>query len=153
MRASPRCERVRLRLAPRRCRLWASVRGGVRVPGTERAAPPPMDGEKRPMPGHRRRPRRPPPHGCPGHGPAGAAASPPGARWLPASSGSGHGGMICPLPSPLRASQQLGRRVLSIGSREGVHPQVYLYSARFLGFLFLPPSPKTFKKMDGYGYL
>lgn len=128
----------------------ASVRGAGSVQLLLRRT----DGEKRPMPGHRRRSRRARPQRCPGHGPAGAAACPPGTRRLPAPRGSGNAGMVSgDPPSPLRASRHLGRTALSKGSREGVDPQVYPASARVLGFLFLPPSPKTLKEMDGCDYL
>lgn len=122
----------------------ASVRGGVQVPSKERAAPPPTDGERRPMPGNRRGSHRTPrclvprarPRWC-GRFPAGS----PLARWLGERRGDKEG---CSLSPPLFAhpSTLCGTRgVLSIASGEGVNPQVFLSSARLLGFSFCSPSP------------
>lgn len=44
---------------------------------------------------------------CPGHGLAGAAASPAGARWLPASGGSGEGGREGGMPASPRSSPHI----------------------------------------------
>lgn len=128
----------------------ASVRGGVQVPRKERAAPPPTDGEGRPMPGNRRRSHRtqlcPVPRARPrwcGRLPAGS----------PLARGKAGGTQGCSLSPPLFAHPSTlcrSRGVFSIASGEGVHPQVSLSSTRLLGFSFCPLSPKLFERIIGY---